>query len=312
MYSPEITQASNFVKGVDQAFLVILGISFLFLIGLTVVMIWFLYRYNRKRNPVATQIHGSTTLEIIWTVVPFVLTIVMFYYGWAGFSPMRNVPGDAMNITAIGRMWEWEFDYGNGMKSADLVLPVNKPVRVALKSEDVNHSLFIPAFRVKEDVIPGYDNYLWFIPTFVGESEILCTEYCGLLHSSMLAKAKILKQEDYDAWYDEFKSTAAEPEPDGYLLLRNTGCIACHSLDGARLVGPSFLGLYGKERLVTAGGAQVKVTADETYILNSIYDPDGQVVEGFAKGLMKSYKELLNESDITTITNYLKTLNETK
>ncbi len=304
--------ASNLADGVDRTFVFIFSIAFIFIVGITAFMIYTVIHFSRKKGKEAQQFTGSTKLEIIWTVIPTILVMIMFYYGWAGFSPMRNVPGDAMNITAIGRMWEWEFDYGNGMKSADLVLPVNKPVRVALKSEDVNHSLFIPAFRVKEDVIPGYDNYLWFIPTFVGEYEILCTEYCGLLHSSMLAKAKILKQEDYDAWYDEFKSTAAEPEPDGYLLLRNTGCIACHSLDGARLVGPSFLGLYGKERLVTAGGAQVKVTADETYILNSIYDPDAQVVEGFAKGLMKSYKELLNDSDITTITNYLKTLNETK
>jgi len=306
------TGASNLAEGVDNTFILIFTIAFIFIIGITAFMIYIVIHFSRKKGKEPMQFTGSLKLEVIWTVIPLIIVMIMFYYGWKGFAPMRNVPADAMNISAIGRMWEWEFDYGNGMKSKDLVLPVNKAVRVALKSEDVNHSLFIPAFRVKEDVIPGYDNYLWFIPTFVGEYEILCTEYCGLLHSSMLAKAKILKQEDYDAWYDEFKSTAAEPEPDGYLLLRNTGCIACHSLDGARLVGPSFLGLYGKERLVTAGGAQVKVTADETYILNSIYDPDAQVVEGFAKGLMKSYKELLNDSDITTITNYLKTLNETK
>jgi cytochrome c oxidase subunit 2 len=181
---------------------------------------------------------------------------------------------------------------------------------VGLKSEDVNHSLFIPAFRVKEDVVPGYDNYLWFIPTFVGEYEILCTEYCGLLHSSMLAKAKVLEQEDYDKWFAEFKAEGKVPEPDGYLLLRNTGCIACHSIDGARLVGPSFLGLYGAERLVSSGNTQITVTADEAYILSSVYDPDSQIVSGFGKGLMKSYRELLSESEIKIIIDYLKTLND--
>ena len=302
--------ASNLADGVDKTFILIFTIAIIFIVGITAFMIYTVIHFSRKKGKPARQFTGSMKLEIIWTVIPLILVMIMFYYGWNGFAPMRNVPADAMNITAIGRMWEWEFDYGNGMKSKDLVLPVNKPVRIALKSEDVNHSLFIPAFRVKEDVIPGYDNYLWFIPTFVGEYEILCTEYCGLLHSSMLAKARILEQADYDKWFNDFKATAIQQEPDGYLLLRNTGCIACHSLDGTRLVGPSFKGLYGEVRSVISENIQISVTADEKYILNSIYDPDSEIVTGFSKGLMKSYKEILSESDIRIITDYLKTLHE--
>jgi len=302
------TGASNLAEGVDNTFILIFSIAFIFIIGITAFMIYTVIHFSRKRGKPAMQFTGSVKLEIIWTTIPLILVMIMFYYGWKGFAPMRQVPDDAMKVTAIGRMWEWEFDYGNGMKSSDLVLPVNKAVRVDLKSEDVNHSLFIPAFRVKEDVIPGYDNYLWFIPTFVGEYEILCTEYCGLLHSSMLAKAKILEQADYDKWYAEFKETAAEPEPDGYLLLRNTGCIACHSLDGAKLVGPSFKGLFGSERAITRDGSQVNVIADEAYILKSVNDPDSELVVGFPKGLMKSYKDLLNDDDIKIIIDYLKTL----
>jgi cytochrome c oxidase subunit 2 len=304
------TGASNLADGVDRTFVFIFAVSFIFIVGITAFMIYTVIHFSRKKGKPAQQFTGSTKLEIIWTLIPTILVMVMFYYGWAGFAPMRNVPDDAMNVTAIGRMWEWEFDYGDGMVSSDLVLPVNKAVRVGLKSEDVNHSLFIPAFRVKEDVVPGYDNYLWFIPTFVGEYEILCTEYCGLLHSSMLAKAKVLEQEDYDKWFAEFKAEGKVPEPDGYLLLRNTGCIACHSIDGARLVGPSFLGLYGTERLISSGNTQISVTADETYILNSIYDPDSQIVSGFGKGLMKSYSDLLSENEIKIIIDYLKTLND--
>lgn len=304
------TGASNLAEGVDNTFILIFTIAFIFIIGITAFMIYTVIHFSRKKGKEPMQFTGSMKLEVIWTVIPLILVMVMFYYGWKGFAPMRNVPADAMNISAIGRMWEWEFDYGNGMKSKDLVLPVNKAVRIALKSEDVNHSLFIPAFRVKEDVIPGYDNYLWFIPTFVGEYEILCTEYCGLLHSSMLAKAKILEQADYDNWFTEFKATAAVAEPDGYLLLRNTGCIACHSLDGAKLVGPSFKGLFGSERIVNKGNDQVTVTANEEYIKTSIYDPDSEIVTGFPKGLMKSYREILNEDDIKIITDYLKTLNQ--
>ena len=302
------TGASNMAEGVDRTFIFIFTIAAIFIIGITIFMIYTVIRFNRKKGRPAMQFRGNIWLEAIWIIVPTILVFIMFHFGWAGFAPMRNVPDDAMVINAIGRMWEWEFDYGDGMKSRDLVVPVNKAVRVNLKSEDVNHSLFIPAFRVKEDVIPGYNNYLWFIPTMVGEYEVLCTEYCGLLHSSMLAKAKVLEQTDYDNWFAEFKSKAREPEPDGYLLLRNTGCIACHSLDGTNLVGPSFKNLFGMERTVTTPDGQKRIEVDEEYITNSIYNPDDEIVAGYNKGLMQSYRDILNESDIQIITDYLKTL----
>jgi cytochrome c oxidase subunit 2 len=304
--------ASNLAEGVDRAFIFIFTIAGIFIVGITGFVIWTVIHFSRKKGIPARQFTGSVTAEIIWTVVPFIIVMVMFYFGWHGFAPMRKVPADAMKITAIGRMWQWEFDYGNGMISKDLVLPVNKPVRLDLKSVDVNHSLFIPAFRVKEDVIPGYANYMWFIPTITGEYEILCTEYCGLLHSSMLAKARIVEQTDYDIWFSEFKAEAVKPEPDGYLLIRNTGCIACHSVDGTKLVGPSFKGLYGSQKVINKNGTEVTVTADENYIRTSILDPDAEIVSGFNKGLMKSYTELLKEADIKIISDYLKTLNEGK
>ena len=302
------TGASNMAEGVDRTFIFIFTIAAIFIIGITIFMIYTVIRFNRKKGRPAMQFRGNIWLEAIWIIVPTILVFIMFHFGWAGFAPMRNVPDDAMVINAIGRIWEWEFDYGDGMKSRDLVVPVNKAVRVNLKSEDVNHSLFIPAFRVKEDVIPGYNNYLWFIPTMVGEYEVLCTEYCGLLHSSMLAKAKVLEQTDYDNWFAEFRSQAREPEPDGYLLLRNTGCIACHSLDGTNLVGPSFRNLFGMEKTVTTPDGQKRIEVDEEYITNSIYNPDDEIVAGYNKGLMQSYRDILNESDIQIITDYLKTL----
>jgi len=304
--------ASNLAEGVDRAFIFIFTIAGIFIVGITGFIIWTVIHFSRKKGIPARQFTGSVTAELIWTIVPLIIVMVMFYFGWHGFAPMRKVPADAMKITAIGRMWQWEFDYGNGMISKDLVLPVNKPVRLDLKSVDVNHSLFIPAFRVKEDVIPGYANYMWFIPTITGEYEILCTEYCGLLHSSMLAKARIVEQADYDIWFAGFKAEAVKPEPDGYLLIRNTGCIACHSVDGTKLVGPSFKGLYGSQRLIIKNGTEVTVTADENYIRTSILDPDAEIVSGFNKGLMKSYTELLKEADIKIISDYLKTLNEGK
>jgi cytochrome c oxidase subunit II len=137
-------------------------------------MIWTVIRYNRKKNQPAKQFTGSVTLEVIWTGIPLILVLVIFVYGWKGYAPMRKVPADAMKVTVIGRMWEYAFDYGDGKRSKILVLPVNKPVRLDLVSEDVNHALFIPAFRVKEDIVPGYENYLWFIPEVKGDFDIFC------------------------------------------------------------------------------------------------------------------------------------------
>jgi len=136
MYSPDITQASNFVQGVDTAFLVVISISFLFLIGLTVVMIYFIYKYNNKRHPVATQIPGSTTLEIVWTVIPFLITMVIFYYGWAGWNPMQKAPKDAMEVTVYARMWNFSYEYENGKRSDSLYLPKEKPVKLNSKASE--------------------------------------------------------------------------------------------------------------------------------------------------------------------------------
>jgi len=300
--------ASNLAEGVDKAFLFIFIVAFIFIIGITSFMIWTVIHFSRRKGKEAQQFTGSIKLEVLWTVVPLILVMIMFWIGWKGFAPMRKVPADAMIITAIGRMWEWEFIYGDSLRSKELVLPINKPVKLELVSEDVNHSLFIPAFRVKEDVIPGYDNYLWFTPNYIGDYEIICTEYCGLLHSAMVSKTRILEQEEFDLWYEELAAAAYVPEPEGLKLLRNTGCLACHSLDGSKLVGPSFAGLYGAQRSVTAGGTEKTVTADEAYIISSIYDPNDEIVVGYGRGLMQSYRELLTVENIAVMTEYLKTL----
>lgn len=299
--------ASNLAEGVDKTFVFIFIIAFIFIIGLTVFMIYTLVKYSRKKNQKAKQFRGSVKLEILWTVIPLVLVILMFYYGWVGFAPMRQVPDDAMRITAIGRMWEWEFDYGDGKLSSELVLPVNKPVRLDLVSEDVNHSLFIPAFRVKEDVVPGYDNYLWFTPYYIGDYEILCTEYCGLLHSSMVSKTRVVEEDKFEEWLANLEARGDIPDPPGLVLLKETGCLACHSDDGSRLVGPSFKGIYGMERIVVSNGEERTITIDDDYLRSSIIEPDRNLVKGYNKGLMQSYRKELNDDEIDQIIEYLST-----
>lgn len=192
---------NHIVQQTDNIFIFIVVISLFFLLLVTGFMLYFVFRYRAKKHPQSENITGSTTLEILWTAIPLVLVLMMFFYGWEGFKEMRNVPADAMVIKVTGRMWFWSFDYDNGKKSDTLlVLPVSKNVKFDLNSVDVNHSFYIPAFRIKEDVIPGRTNYMWINTTNEGVYDILCAEYCGLYHSYMLGKLKIVSQKEFDEW----------------------------------------------------------------------------------------------------------------
>lgn len=300
------SQASNFVEGVDLAFAVITGISLVFLVGITFAMIYFVIKYSRKNNPVAKNVKESKSLEIIWTVVPTLLVLVMFYYGWVGYAPMRDFPDDAIQVKATGRMWSWSFEYENGKISPTLIVPINKAVTLNLYSPDVLHSLYIPAFRVKEDVVPGINNKMWFEAKILGEYDILCAEYCGERHSYMMSMVEVLTQEEYDAWYNAKDESANEAEA-GLKLLQVNGCVACHSLDGTRLVGPTFKGLWNSTKNVTTGVVSRQVTADAEYIKESIYNPSKDVVDTYPK-VMISYKESINEEQLKQINTYLKSI----
>jgi len=294
--------ASNFVEGVDKAFFLIMGISFVFLIGLTFAMLYFVYKYNNKRNPVATQIKGSTNI----------LVLVMFYYGWAGWKPMQKPPKDSFNITITGRMWNYTFQYENGKKTDTLYVPMNKAVKMKLVSLDVIHGFYIPAFRIKEDVVPGREKMAWFIAQKEGSFELFCSEYCGMNHSYMYTYVKVLPQDQFNKWYvDTVKRVEAavdSPTASGKRIMKNIGCFACHSVDGSKLVGPSFKGIYGHAATVVTGGNEREVTVDDEYIKKSIYEPNADVVKGFNKGLMLSYTGQLSEDDVKLITEYLKSL----
>ena len=305
-------EGSNLAGAVDRAFIFIFAISFIFTIGITALMIYILVHFSRKKVKNPKQFTGNTQLEIIWTVIPVIIVLVMFYFGWVGFAPMRQVPADAMPVKVIGRMWSWEFDYGNGKISKELVVPYNRNVKLNLVSVDVNHSLFIPAFRVKEDVIPGYNNYLWFRPILKGTFDIYCSEYCGLAHSAMLSKAIVVDSLAFNKWLADLKVTGNLPDHPGLTLIKANACLTCHSLDGSKIIGPSFKGLYGRKTIVVtdAGEKEIESTAD--YIKRSILDPNAEVVKGYNKGLMQSYKEKINEADLDKIVDYFKTAVEKK
>ena len=264
--------ASNFVEGVDFSMYLILSISVFFLVGITAVMIYFLFRYSKKNNPVATNIPHNTYLEVLWTVIPTILVLIMFWYGWTGYKPMLKAPDDAMEIDAIAQMWKWTFKYQDGKISDSLVIPLNKPVKLNLISKDVLHSLFIPAFRVKQDVVPGKDYMMWFTGQKLGTYDILCAEYCGQLHSYMLSTVSVVEQNDFKSWL--VSSPNLSNEHPGLTLMKNNACLSCHTRDGSRLVGPSFKNLLGRDEIIIINGNKQEITVDNQYIIDKIKTPN--------------------------------------
>jgi cytochrome c oxidase subunit II len=300
--------ASNFAQDVDNVFIFIVAISTFFIVGLTITMIWFVIKYNRKRNPKPTQIKDNTALELTWMIIPLIIVLAMFYYSYKVYRPMRNAPDDAMIVRVTGQMWDWSFEYENGKVSYEMYLPINKPVKLLLYSPDVIHSFYIPAFRIKEDMVPGKENEMWFIPTVEGSYDVLCAEYCGLRHSFMLTKTIIIPEDEFEIWLAEEPPVTVENM--GMKILRNNACTSCHSIDGTKLVGPTFKNLYGEPRIVVANGQEMTMVADSAYIYNAIVDPDKELVKGYPAGQMRSYKNVIPHEDIVTLIEYFRSQQE--
>ncbi|MBF0313988.1 MAG: cytochrome c oxidase subunit II [Oligoflexia bacterium] len=189
------------VEQVDMTFYYILGISIVVLIGITIAMIYFVIRYHYKRNPVATQIRGHVGLEILWTVIPSLIALSMFYFGWISYLDLRKIPKDALEIQVSAEMFNWFFGYQEGKESQnELVVPVGRAIKLNITSEDVLHGFFLPAYRIKMDAVPKMTTNAWFYADKEGEYDIFCTVYCGVGHSGMHAKLKIVSKEDYERW----------------------------------------------------------------------------------------------------------------
>jgi len=212
---PFFSQASSITGKVEGVFVFIFSLSVVFLLLITALMVVFVVRYSRKRHPKGVDIEGATWLEVTWTAVPLVLFLAMFYFGWTNFQYMRNPPKDAMVVEATGRQWAWSFKYPNGRQESELTVALNRPVKVELKSLDVLHGFYIPAFRVKADVVPGKKNFLWFTPTLLGTFDIECTVMCGVDHSYMLSKVRVVPEEGFRAWYfrDEEAPASGQAAP---------------------------------------------------------------------------------------------------
>lgn len=303
-------KASTFAASHDGLFYFILWtcvISFAVVIG---VMTWFGITYRRRKEGERTSSNrGHFGLEVAWSVVPSLFLIVIFVWGFKGFMTMQVPPAGALTINVTAETWLWRFTHPTGETSTEeLVIPVNRPVRLLMSSRDVIHSLYVPAFRAKRDVLPGRYTVLWFEATQEGTFPLYCTEYCGTNHSMMNVPVRVVSEEAYQQWLEE-----AGGPPDGLemhewgeTLVRSQGCAACHSVDGSRGVGPSFLNLYGYEREFTDGTSRI---ADESYLRESILEPAALITVGY-QNVMPSYAGQLSDEQLFALIAYIQTLSD--
>jgi cytochrome c oxidase subunit 2 len=302
-------QAGPLARQVDGVFLFIFLIALFFFIVTQGALIYFAIRYRRK-DPIeeaqTPQITGNRTLEIIWVVIPSILLLAIFAYGYVVFRDIRTPPPGATEVKVTAKQWLYVFNYPDGKSEINKVhVQLGKPVKFIMTSPDVIHGFYLPEFRVKQDIVPGSYNYLWVEPDRTGSFDIFCTQYCGTGHSTMRATMVVLSHEDYEHWsQSEEKPGTTTPVKKGEEVVEHSGCLACHSLDGTIKVGPSFKGLFGKTVILSDGKS---VVADENYIKESIIDPGAKIVKGF-QPVMPSFKGIMKDDDISSMIDYLKTV----
>ena len=298
---------STTAGAVDGLFYFLLWMSLIFFTLIVGVMVLFVVLYRRRPGvePGKTPSH-NTLLEITWSAIPLGLVVFIFYWGFVGYLDMRLPPRDAYEINVVAQKWQWMFKYANDHVDTDLHVPVDQPVRLIMRSNDVIHSLSVPDFRVKMDVVPGRYTKTWFRAKEPGQHLLLCTEYCGTGHSDMTASVVVHKPGDFAIWLDDAARFAADmtPADRGELLWRRHGCQGCHSTDGTAKTGPSFQGIWGEEHTFVRGSPAV---VDENYIRESVLDPSAKVREGY-KDQMNSYKGSLTDEEIDDLIEFIKAL----
>jgi cytochrome c oxidase subunit 2 len=311
----------------------LIWISIFFFVLVVGAMIYFAIKYRNRPGHKAVYETGSHLLEAIWIGVPTVLLLIIFGWGYHVYREMKQAPSDAYEIKVVGKQWLWTFLYDNGTTTVgELYVPVNKPVKLLMTSQDVLHGFFIPNFRVKQDVVPGMYSSVWFEATIPGKHQVFCTEYCGTSHSGMLAQVIALEDKDWNDWLrgkkiaiDKIPNANRDPNEtaaadtttisqaaatsapvslvdQGKVIYNKMACATCHSTDGAVKAGPTFKGLFGSKVTLTDGTV---VTADENYIRESIELPNAKIVKGYAPQ-MPTFKGLINENDMTAVISFIK------
>ncbi|RMG89693.1 MAG: cytochrome c oxidase subunit II [Chloroflexi bacterium] len=325
------TSASAEAGPIDQLFHIHFGfIAFFFsLIMVFVVYAALVFRRRPDDETDGPHIHGHTGLEITWTVIPVIIVLGLGVYGTNVLVDITAPQPNEMVVKVHARQWSWSFEYPDyeNISSAELILPANQPIRLEMDSEDVIHSFWVPEFRVKQDVVPGRTTILRFTPTQAGDYKVRCAEICGKQHANMLAPVKVLSDQEFTAWVDErlaqplFAELTPEERGEIWYSAEGFGCAACHSVDGTQIVGPTWLGLFGREEQMDDGST---IVVDETYLRESILNPNAKIVSGFNANIMPpNYEQRFAEKQaeilaaegveidiVEDLIAYIKTLNE--
>jgi cytochrome c oxidase subunit 2 len=298
-------QASNFGPHVDSLMIFIIAVCLFFAVAVTAAIIFFFFKFRRKEaNEIGVPIHGDMRLETAWMVIPLILAMAMFAWGAVVYVDFRNTPKETLDIYVVGKQWMWKLQQPNGMREInELHVPVGRNVRLIMASEDVIHDFFVPAFRVKMDVVPGHYNTMWFRPTKAGRYHFFCSQYCGANHAVMGGWVTVMEPADYAAWLSGSTGAEANPVVAGEKLFAEKACITCHLSDGKGRA-PSLNGVYEGQVGLADGST---VTADDSYIRESILVPNAKIVRGYAP-VMPTFQGQLTEEQIIALTAYIKSL----
>lgn len=313
-------QMSTLAASIDDMYYFIFWVSVFFFVAIIGVALWCIWKFRASKHPHSTPPGHHDVLELFWTFAPLLLLIPMFHYGFKGYVKAMVAPDDAIEMRVRGKQWAWDFYYPGDTEASpsEMVVPVSRPVKMVMSSQDVLHSFFIPEFRIKRDVVPGMYSSVWFealetTSTYNAKEnkvsgdplDLFCTEYCGTSHSQMLAKIHIVSDADYAAFL-EGKDRAPEGKPlaeVGAELFQKNACGTCHTVTGAPLVGPSFKGLFGKSESFADGSSSA---VDENYIRQSILQPQAKIVKGYEGKVMPAF--VLKDWKIDALIEYIKSV----
>jgi len=302
-------QASLQAVPIDNLFnLHFKAIAFLFalIVGLMLYSVFF-FRRKKGDNEDSVHITGNTNLEVIWTIIPLLTVLGFAFIGSQALAETLQRDPKPLEVKVTGQQWSWRFDYpDSGITSTDLVLPINKQVLLRLNAVDVIHSFWVPEFRIKQDLVPGQEKQLRITPNRIGNYELMCAEICGKRHAYMVAKVSVVTEVDYKKWVDtQLATVSADPVVRGQSDYAKYGCKACHTIDGTKLVGPTFKGIYGSQVQFEDGSSAV---VDDAYLIESIREPGKRIVQSFPNAMPANIGKDLTDSQIQDLIAFIKSL----
>jgi cytochrome c oxidase subunit II len=299
-------QASTMAGHVDALYIFLLIVTGLMTLLIFTCLIFFAARFRHRPGVLAEQIEGSTPLEITWSAIPFVIFMVIFIWGASVYFKERTPPSDATEVYVVAKQWMWKLEHVEGQREInELHVPVGRDVKLIMTSQDVIHSFFIPAFRIKQDVLPGRYTVEWFRATKPGVYHLFCAEYCGTQHSGMVGDIVVMEPAQYEAWMNG--GSTGPLSATGEKIFAELGCSTCHRTD-TQGRGPNLQGVFGKPVQLEDGRT---VTADENYVRECILDPGARRVKGF-QPIMPTFQGLVSEEQVNALVAYIKSLSAAK